>query len=48
VITQAGSAAQLSGTLNAGNYCVMVFDAGNQVATVDYAVTVNHYWRLEP
>ncbi len=43
VITQAGTTAQLSGTLNAGSYCVMVYDAGNQVATVNYAVTVNHY-----
>jgi hypothetical protein len=43
VVTQAGSTAQLSGTLNAGTYCVMVYDAGNQVATVNYAVTVNHY-----
>jgi hypothetical protein len=42
-VTQAGSTAQLSGTLNAGSYCVMVYDAGNQVATVSYAVTVNHY-----
>jgi hypothetical protein len=43
VVTQAGTTAQLSGTLNAGSYCVMVFDAGNQVSTVNYAVTVNHY-----
>jgi hypothetical protein len=43
VVTQAGSTAQLSGTLNAGTYCVMVYDAGNQVSTVSYAVTVNHY-----
>jgi hypothetical protein len=43
VVTQAGTTAQLSGTLNAGSYCVMVYDAGNQVSTVSYAVTVNHY-----
>jgi hypothetical protein len=43
IVTQAGSTAQLSGTLDAGSYCVMVYDAGNQVATVNYAVTVNHY-----
>jgi hypothetical protein len=43
VVAQAGSTAQLSGTLNAGSFCVMVYDAGNQVATVNYAVTVNHY-----
>jgi hypothetical protein len=43
VLTQAGSAAQLSGTANAGAYCVMVYDAGNQTADVTYSVTVNHY-----
>ena len=43
IVTQAGSTAQLSGTLDAGSYCVMVYDAGNQVATVNYAVTVDHY-----
>jgi hypothetical protein len=43
VVTPAGTAAQLTGTLNAGSYCVMVFDAGNQTAPVTYAVTVNHY-----
>src|SRR5262245_29023286 len=43
VLTAAGATAQLAGTLNAGSYCVMVFDAGNQVAQVSYSVTVNHY-----
>ena len=43
VVTQAGTTAQLSGTLNAGSYCVMVYDAGNQSAPVSYSVTVNHY-----
>jgi len=43
VLTPAGATAQLSGTLNAGSYCVAVFDAGNQVAPVSYSVIVNHY-----
>ena len=43
VVTPAGTTSQLSGTLNAGSYCVMVFDTGNQTTPVTYAVTVNHY-----
>jgi hypothetical protein len=43
LVTQAGATAQLSGTVNAGSYCVMVYDAGNQTASITYAVTVNHY-----
>ena len=43
VITQAGATAQLAGTVNAGTYCVMVYDAGNQSAQVTYSVVVNHY-----
>lgn len=43
VVTQAASTAQLAGTVNAGSYCVQVYDAGNQTAAVSYAVTVNHY-----
>jgi hypothetical protein len=42
-IIPAGPVAQLSGTVNAGAYCVMVFDAGNQLADVAYSVTVTHY-----
>ena len=42
-VTQAGAAAQLSGTIVAGTYCVIVYDAGNMVAPVTYAVTVTHY-----
>jgi hypothetical protein len=42
-VTPAGTSAQLTGTLDAGSYCVMVYDAGNQTAPVTYAVTVNHY-----
>jgi hypothetical protein len=43
VVTQAASTAQLAGTVNAGSYCVQVYDAGNQTVAVSYAVTVNHY-----
>jgi hypothetical protein len=40
--TQAGTASQLSGTLNAGTYCVEVYDVGNESAPVTYTVTVAH------
>ena len=43
ITTQAGSAAQLSGTISAGSYCVMVFDVGNQSAPVTYTAVVTHY-----
>ena len=43
VLTQAGTTAQLTGTVNAGTYCVAVFDAGNQTAQIAYSVTVTHY-----
>ncbi len=43
VVAQAGATAQLSGTVNAGTYCVEIYDAGNQSAQVSYAVTVTHY-----
>ena len=42
-VAPAGTAAQLSGTIGAGTYCVSVFDAGNQSGPVDYAVSVSHY-----
>ncbi|MEQ1913243.1 MAG: hypothetical protein ABMA15_30805 [Vicinamibacterales bacterium] len=41
--TPASSVAQLSGTAQAGTYCVAVYDAGNQTADVTYSVTVTHY-----
>jgi len=40
--TQAGTTSQLSGTLDAGTYCVEVFDVGNETAPVSYTVTVAH------
>ena len=43
VVTQAGSTAQLTGTVNAGSYCLKVFDAGNQTASITYAVTLTHF-----
>ena|SRR5437762_2964712 len=43
VVTPAAATAQLAGYLNAGAYCVMVYDAGNQTASIAYSVTVNHY-----
>ena len=41
--TPAGSIAQLSGTAQAGTYCVAVYDVGNQTGDVTYSVTVTHY-----
>jgi hypothetical protein len=43
VNTQAGAVAQLSGTVNSGNYCVMVYDIGNQTAPISYTWTMTHY-----
>jgi hypothetical protein len=40
--TSAGSAAQLSGTLAAGSYCVSVVDVGNALGPIAYTVTVAH------
>ena len=43
LVTQASTTAQLSGTAQAGAYCVSVYDAGNQSADITYSVTVTHY-----
>ena len=40
--TGAGGAAILSGSVTAGNYCVLVSDITNQLGPVAYAVAVNH------
>src|SRR5262245_45182931 len=40
--TAAGSTAQLSGSTNAGTFCVVVFDTGNVLQPVSYTVTVAH------
>jgi hypothetical protein len=44
-IVQASTTAQIAGTVNAGKFCVMVYDVGNITTgnTVTYSVTVNHY-----
>lgn len=39
---QAGSAPQLAGPLNAGTYCVEVYDVGNVVNTIQWTITVAH------
>lgn len=43
VQTQAGSSPQLFGGAGAGDYCVLVFDVGNQIEPVSYSVTVSHF-----
>jgi hypothetical protein len=40
--TQAGTTPQLSGTLDAGTYCVELYDVGNETTPVTYTVTVAH------
>ena len=42
VTTSAGSVPQLLGTAPAGAYCVQIYDVGNQVAPVTYALTITH------
>lgn len=42
-VAQGGSTPHLSGTINAGAYCVTVSDVTNQVGPVNYAVAVSHY-----
>ncbi len=42
VTAAAGSSAQLSGSLDAGTYCVAVSDVTNQLGPVAYAVLVSH------
>ena len=39
----AGATPQLSGNIPAGQYCLMVYDVGNQSAPITYTVVVNHY-----
>lgn len=43
VQTQAGSQAQIFGGAGVGDYCVAVFDVGNQASAVTYTVTVSHF-----
>jgi hypothetical protein len=39
----ASTTPQLSGTITAGTYCVLVYDAGNQTGPITYTVVVQHY-----
>ena len=43
ITAPAGSTPQLTGTINAGQYCFMVYDVGNQSAPITYTAIVNHY-----
>lgn len=43
ITTQAGTTPQLSGNINAGNFCLMVYDVGNMSAPVTYTATAAHY-----
>ena len=40
---QASSTPQLGGNINAGTYCAVVFDVGNQSAPVTYTAVILHY-----
>jgi hypothetical protein len=40
---QAGTTPQLGGSINAGTYCAIVFDVGNQSAPVTYTAVILHY-----
>jgi hypothetical protein len=39
----AGSVPQLTGNIPTGQYCLMVYDVGNQSAPITYTVVINHY-----
>jgi hypothetical protein len=41
-IQPAGNVPQLSGTANPGNYCISVYDVGNQTAPITYTIAVVH------
>ena len=40
---QASATPQVGGNINAGTYCAIVFDVGNQSAPVTYTAVVVHY-----
>jgi hypothetical protein len=40
VQTKAGSTPQLSATVDAGNYCVVVYDLGTLTSPIDFSVTL--------
>jgi len=43
VVAAAATRPQLAGTIDAGTFCLTVYDAGNQTGPVDYAFVVLHY-----
>ena len=45
IVTSPSAVPQLSGTLSAGSYCLMVGDSGSgaQTTTVTYSASVSHY-----
>jgi hypothetical protein len=43
VYAAAATPPQLSGTIAAGTYCLMVYDAGQQTGPITYTVVVQHY-----
>jgi hypothetical protein len=43
VPASAGSAPQIAGNVDAGRYCLSVFDVGNLSAAVTFNATVTHY-----
>lgn len=40
---QASATPQLGGNINAGTYCAVVFDVGNQSAAITYTAVILHY-----
>jgi hypothetical protein len=32
----------ISGTINAGSYCVVLYDIGNVVGSDDFTITISH------
>jgi hypothetical protein len=40
---QASATPQIGGNINAGTYCAIVFDVGNQSAPVTYTAVILHY-----
>ena len=42
VITTAGSAPQLSATVDAGNYCVKLFDTGTLTTPMTFTITLSY------
>ena len=43
ITAPAASTPQLTGTIAAGQYCLMIYDVGNQSGPITYTAVVNHY-----